>query len=139
VCIDPSVVVANIERMQGAMSMQGIGLRPHIKTHKSLRIGRLQIDAGAKGITVATVGEAEVFAEGGFDDIFLAYPAWAGGSRGKRIRELHERVSLRVGFDSVEGAEQLARATRGSRSLDVLVEVDCGARRSGVAPSEAGP
>jgi D-serine deaminase-like pyridoxal phosphate-dependent protein len=138
VCVDLSVVVANIERMQRALTARGVRPRPHMKTHKSLRVGRLQVDAGAKGITVATVGEAEVFAAGGFDDIFIAYPVWAGGSRGKRIRELHERVSLRIGIDSVEGAEQLARATRGAGPLDVVVEIDCGARRSGVEPTEAG-
>jgi D-serine deaminase-like pyridoxal phosphate-dependent protein len=139
VCLDLAVVLANVRRMQQALSAQGLRVRPHVKTHKSLRIGRLQIDAGAQGITAATVGEAEVFANGGFDDIFIAYPVWAGGSRGKRIRDLHERVSLRVGFDSIDGAEQLARAARGARPLNVLVEIDCGARRSGVPPSEAGP
>lgn len=139
VYIDLDVVRSNIAAMQGALASAGVTLRPHVKTHKSIRIGRLQLAAGAAGITVATVGEAEVFAAAGFDDIFIAYPVWAGGPRGRRIRELHERVRLRIGLDSADAAEQLARAVAGStRWLEVLVEVDCGAHRSGVDPQAAG-
>lgn len=139
VYIDLDVVRSNIAAMQAALSNAGIRLRPHVKTHKSVRIGRLQLEAGAVGITVATVGEAEVFAAAGFDDIFIAYPIWAAGPRAERIRSLHEQVKLRIGFDSAEAAERLGLAVEGSgRALEVLIEVDCGARRSGVDPRAAG-
>ena len=67
--------------MADAAAARGVALRPHIKTHKSVRLAQLQIDAGAVGVTVGTLGEAEVMAAGGMRDIFLAYPLWAAGKR----------------------------------------------------------
>lgn len=137
--VDLAVVRANIAAMQGHASRSGVALRPHVKTHKCVEIARLQIEAGASGITAGTVGEAEVFAAAGFDDIFIAYPVWAGGSRGDRIRALHRQIRLRVGLDGRVAADALAEATTGSAApLDVVVEVDCGAGRSGVPPTAAG-
>ncbi|MFF2032420.1 alanine racemase [Arthrobacter sp. NPDC058192] len=141
VFIDLSVIDANIHRMQNAISGKGLTLRPHVKSHKSVNLARRQLAAGAVGITVSSVGEAEVFAEAGFDDIFLAYTIWAGvGRRAKRILELHRGVPrFSIGVDSVAGAQQLARAAVGSeRPLRILVEIDSGARLSGVRPGEAG-
>jgi D-serine deaminase-like pyridoxal phosphate-dependent protein len=140
VYIDLDVIDLNIKRMQQSLSNSGVNLRPHMKSHKSVNLARRQLEAGAAGITVSSVGEAEVFAEAGFDDIFVAYTVWAGGLRGKRIRSLHEQVrSFSIGVDSVAGAKQLALATQGSpRPLRVLVEIDSGARRAGVPPREAG-
>jgi D-serine deaminase-like pyridoxal phosphate-dependent protein len=141
VFIDLDVVDANIKRMQAALSNSGVSLRPHIKSHKSVNLARRQLEAGAVGITVSSVGEAEVFAEAGCDDIFLAYTIWAGNPRrARRIRSLHEKVgSFSIGVDSVAGAQQLALATQGSsRPLRVLVEIDSGAHRTGVPPQEAG-
>jgi D-serine deaminase-like pyridoxal phosphate-dependent protein len=136
----PRVVVdlvrmdANIRRLQDAMDQRGIAVRPHAKTHKSVAVARRQLAAGARGITVGTIGEAEVFAAAGIDDLFLAYPIWAGGSKGDRVRALHERVpSFRIGIDSAAGARRLAEAVDGvGRPLRVLVEVDPGLHRTGV-------
>ncbi|MGN6762751.1 MAG: alanine racemase [Leifsonia sp.] len=141
VVIDLDVVDANIQRMQAAIGSRGVGLRPHVKSHKSVNLARRQLEAGAVGITVSSVGEAEVFAEAGVDDIFLAYTIWAGSARrAERILNLHERVrSFSVGVDSAAGAEQLAAATRPSQhALRVLVEIDSGAHRTGVRPEDAG-
>jgi D-serine deaminase-like pyridoxal phosphate-dependent protein len=139
VFIDLDVVDANIRRMQDALTFSGVKLRPHMKSHKSVRVARLQVEAGASGITVSSAGEAEVFADAGFDDIFIAYTVWASGARGDRIRKLHERIRLSVGVDSLAGAEQLAYAVRGvQRPLEVLIELDCGAHRTGVDPQTAG-
>jgi D-serine deaminase-like pyridoxal phosphate-dependent protein len=140
VVIDLARVEANIRRLQGAMDERAIALRPHAKTHKSVAIGRMQIEGGARGLTVGTIGEAEVFAAAGFDDLFLAYPVWAGGAKAARIRALHDALpSFAVGVDSAEGAERLAAAVRGAdRPLHVLVEVDPGLHRTGVpTPDEA--
>jgi D-serine deaminase-like pyridoxal phosphate-dependent protein len=136
----PSVVVdlvrmdANIRRLQDAMDQRGIAVRPHAKTHKSVAVARRQLAAGARGITVGTIGEAEVFAAAGIDDLFLAYPIWASGSKGDRVRALHERLpAFRVGVDSAAGARRLAEAVEGvGRPLSVLVEVDPGLHRTGV-------
>ena len=139
--IDLDIVDANARRMAGELAARGIALRPHTKTHKSVALARLQVEAGAAGITVCTLGEAEVMADGGLDDIFIAYTLWAAGPKVERLRALHERegVRLAVGLDSVAGAERLAAAIQGSgKPLPVLVEIDPGSHRTGVAPADAG-
>ena len=99
--------------MAAAMRERGVALRPHAKTHKSLEFARRQVAAGAVGLTVATIGEAEVFADGGFDDLFIAYPVIAAGPKAERLVRLAERCSLSVGADSVVGVEALAAAFAG--------------------------
>ena len=81
------VMQRNIDRMQGFAAEHNLDLRPHVKTHKCVEVGRRQVEAGAVGITAGNVGEAEVFAAAGFDDIFLAYPVWPSGTKGDRIRQ----------------------------------------------------
>ena len=132
--VDLDIVARNIERLAVGARDRGVALRPHVKTHKSVALARMQLDAGAAGITVGTVGEAEVMAAGGIDDIFIAYPVWAEGVRAERLAAVHGAVMLSVGVDSVEGAQRLARAVAGSdRPLTVVVEVDSGVRRTGIA------
>ncbi len=141
VVLDVARLDANIARLQDALDARGIALRPHAKTHKSVEVARRQLAAGARGITVGTIGEAEVFAAAGIDDTFLAYPVWAGGvSKAARLRALHEASdAFRVGIDSVAGARALGRAVAGTGGwLTVLVEIDPGNHRTGLAsPAEA--
>lgn len=139
--IDLDVVEANAARMGAAMAGRGIDLRPHVKTHKSVALAKIQMEAGAAGITVGTLGEAEVMAAGGLSDIFLAYPLWADGPKAGRLRAMHERDNLRfsVGIDSEAGARVLAAAVAGTRRpLRVLIEVDPRYHRTGVEPERAG-
>jgi D-serine deaminase-like pyridoxal phosphate-dependent protein len=121
------------------MDVRGIALRPHAKTHKSVAIGRLQLDAGARGLTVGTLSEAEVFAAAGLTDLFIGYPVVATGPKGERLRALHDRwPSIVVGVDSVMGARRLAAAIVGARAqLHVRVEIDPGNGRTGVVGPEA--
>ncbi|WP_432489582.1 alanine racemase [Kineococcus sp. SYSU DK018] len=112
----------------------GPAVRPHAKTHKCAEVARRQLAAGAVGLTVATVGEAEFFADAGCPDLFVAYPVHADADRARRLRALSERVALRVGVESVEAAELLGRAVPG---LEVVVEVDSGHHRTGVEPGGA--
>jgi D-serine deaminase-like pyridoxal phosphate-dependent protein len=137
--VDLARVAVNIERLQVEMDRRGIALRPHAKTHKSVAIARMQLAAGARGITVGTLGEAEVFVGAGIDDVFLAYPIWADGPKAGRLRALHEAApALRVGIDSIGGAERLAAAVAGgTEPLVVLVEVDPGNHRTGLGSPEA--
>ena len=132
-------VAANIDDLQRDLDARGIALRPHVKTHKSVRISRMQLDAGAAGLTVGTLGEAEVLASAGLRDLFLAYPLWAEGPKAARLRAVHESADLSVGVDSADAVERLAAAVAGTRKpLRVLVEVDSGGHRTGVAsPGEA--
>ena len=131
------VMQDNIDRMQAFGDRQGLQVRPHVKTHKCVEIGRRQLQAGAVGITAGNVGEAEVFAAAGFGDIFIAYPLWPSGTKGPRIRKLAHTTRLRVGVDNAAAIDALAEAMGDDAGrLEVVVEVDCGARRSG-APAEA--
>lgn len=137
--LDRARLAANLERAAQRAGAAGVVLRPHAKTHKSARIADLQRDAGAVGLTVATVGEAEVFADHGHDDLFVAYPLWLDVARGARVAALAERVGLTFGVDSAEGAAQAARVLGEARArVRVRVEVDSGHHRTGVAPADAG-
>lgn len=131
--VDADRLDANIATMAALATGRGLDLRPHAKTHKCLPIAERQLAAGARGLTVATVAEAEIFAAGGCSDLFLAYPVWADAARGARLRALAERVALRVGVDSAQGAAALAGAVPG---LEVLIEVDSGHHRTGVGPAD---
>ncbi|MFZ0173106.1 MAG: alanine racemase [Acidimicrobiales bacterium] len=133
--VDLDTLSANIDAMASHILSKGVALRPHAKTHKSPQIARLQIDRGARGLTVATLGEAEVFAANGFDDVFIAYPLHASGSKATRLRELAEKIALSVGVDSIDAARLLAEVA-GIGRLAVLIEVDCGQHRSGVSPED---
>jgi D-serine deaminase-like pyridoxal phosphate-dependent protein len=134
VLVDLDVLERNIGRMAARAREAGVRLRPHAKTHKCPAIARLQRAAGAWGLSVAKVSEAEVFAAAGFDDLFVAYPA-VGEDKGRRLLALADRVRLAVGVDSVEGAETLVRPFRDAgRRLDVMLKVDVGYGRVGVTP-----
>src|SRR3970282_1832058 len=85
----------------------GVRLRPHAKTHKVPEIARLQLKAGAAGLSVAKASEAEVFAAAGAADLFVAFPV-GGADKARRLLALSERARLAVGVDSLEGARTLA-------------------------------
>ena len=144
VVVDTDALDANLSEMADSAARRGLVVRPHVKTHKSAEIARRQLALGAVGITVATVGEAEAFAAAGVGDIFIAYPLWADQDRAGRLRDLATRIRLSVGVDSVAAVRELATALRGGAAVlslvpaRVLVEVDCGLRRSGVDPAGAG-
>lgn len=133
------VMQDNIDRMQVFANQHSLDVRPHVKTHKCVEIGRRQVKAGAIGITAGNVGEAEVFAAAGFDDIFIAYPVWPSGTKGLRIRKLAVTTQLRIGVDNFAAIDAIADAM-GSEAdrLQVVIEVDCGARRTGAPPEVAG-
>lgn len=137
VLIDLDRLEANVARMAGKAREAGVGLRPHAKTHKVPEIGRMQMRAGAVGLSFAKTSEAEVFAQHGFEDLFIAYPV-VSVSKAERLVALSRRVRLCVGVDSVEGADILGNVA-GSRgaTLRVSLKVDCGFHRVGVAPEDA--
>lgn len=137
--VDLDRMDAAIARMASVMAERGVDLRPHAKTHKSIEVGRRQLAAGASGLTVGTIGEAEVFAAAGLDDLFIAYPLVPLGPKAARLRDLAGRSRLRVGIDSAIGAGAVADALgTGREAVGVMIEIDSGGRRSGVAPSRAG-
>ena len=134
-----AVARRNIAAFQAYCDRQGLALRPHVKTHKLLRFARAQIEAGARGITCQKIGEAEVMADGGIDDILITYNI-LGPDKLARLRALSERVSrLSVVADNDTVVGGLSQAfAEASRPLTVLVECDTGGKRCGVqTPAEA--
>jgi D-serine deaminase-like pyridoxal phosphate-dependent protein len=128
---DLDAVERNIARVQRYCVEHGIALRPHIKTHKLPELARMQVEAGARGITCQKLGEAEIFADAGFDDILISFPI-IGPQKIARLRALAERVRLCVAVDSDEGAAALDGV-----GVDALVECDTGFGRTGVQTPEA--
>lgn len=135
--VDRARMEANARRVAEYCARHGLAWRPHVKTHKSTKVARLQLDAGARGLTVATLREAEVMSTV-TGDLLLAYPP-VGAARLARLFDLPQTVDLRVALDSTAVLEPLAVGARLSgREVGVLVEVDVGLGRVGVAgPEEA--
>jgi D-serine deaminase-like pyridoxal phosphate-dependent protein len=136
--VDLDRLGANIRRMAELASSAGVRLRPHAKTHKLIQVAKQQLAAGCDGLTVAKLGEAELLAEHGIDDLFVAYPLWGAG-KWERLCALAERAEVRVGADSYEVFEGIsaAAASRGL-SIPVRIELDTGFGRCGVqSPEEA--
>ncbi len=128
----------NIEDMAQRARKAGMALRPHVKTHKTPAITHMQIKAGADGIVCAKLGEAEVMAAAGVDDILVCYPI-VGPDKIERLLNLArwvDRVSTTVDTRTAAQALSDAAVARGQR-LDVLVEVDVGYKRTGIAPGQS--
>lgn len=138
IVIDMDQARKNIRQMQKLANECGCALRPHIKTHKMPLFARLQVENGAQGITCAKVSEAEIMADGGLDDIFIAYPM-VGAHRIRRAIALNKRIKrLILAVDSLESAQQLNDAAQAEQTcLEVRLEIDTGAGRTGVERERA--
>ena len=138
IVIDTQKALRNIHEMQSAADHCGCMLLPHVKTHKMPLFASMQLAAGAKGITCAKVSEAEVMAQGGAKDIFIAYPM-VGDFRIRRALALAARVKrLILAVDSLESALALDQAARAAGLvLEVRLEIDTGAKRTGVRKEES--
>ena len=136
--IDVDQARRNVEAMQKAADEAGCRLRPHVKTHKMPYFARMQMEAGAAGITCAKVSEAEVMASGGLDDIFIAYPM-IGTFRIQRAIALSRKIKrLVLSVDSLAGAEALSDAARqAGLKLEVRLEIDTGLKRTGIGREDA--
>jgi D-serine deaminase-like pyridoxal phosphate-dependent protein len=134
--IDEAALDRNIARMKDLTSAAGVFYRPHTKTHKSVEIARRQVDAGAVGICCAKLGEAEVMAAAGIDNILIT-TAVIGESKIGRL--IHARNSARIAVvaDNEDNIAMLGHiAQLSGQKLDVVVEIDIGQGRAGVL---AGP
>jgi D-serine deaminase-like pyridoxal phosphate-dependent protein len=134
VLIDLGRLERNIARMAQAAREMGVALRPHFKTHKTIEIARMQIEAGAVGITCAKTTEAEVLIDAGVTDVFIANEV-VGVHKVARLLNLSRRAEVSVGLDDLAQAGPLAEAFgREGRRLPVLIEVDTGLGRCGLPP-----
>jgi D-serine deaminase-like pyridoxal phosphate-dependent protein len=136
VIVDLDILEANLRSLASYCRKQGIGLRPHTKTHKSPAIAKMQIASGCRGITVAKIGEAEVMASTGLDDILIAYPLW-GTAKLERLTKLAQERRMLVSLDSLPVAQGISEAARRAGcDVNVLIEFDVGMRRCGIQSVE---
>lgn len=134
--LDLDVMEANIRRMAEKCRRAGVAWRPHSKAHKSPDIARRQLQAGALGVTCAKLGEAEVMAAGGVEDILIANQI-AGPPKVRRLVQLAQSARPMVAVDDLAQAEPIsAAAARAGVTVRVLIEVDIGMQRAGTGPGE---
>ncbi len=128
--IDEARMAQNIAHMQSRINQLGARLRPHVKTAKSLPVAQAQLAAGARGITVSTLKEAEVFFDAGISDILYAVCIVA--PKLAQARALRERgCQLKVVVDSVAAAQAIVAS---GHPFEVLIEIDTDGHRAGVKP-----
>ncbi|MFT3725662.1 MAG: DSD1 family PLP-dependent enzyme [Hyphomonadaceae bacterium] len=136
--IDLDALERNIATMAKFAKERGIALRPHAKTHKSADIANKQIAAGAVGVCCAKLGEAEAMADGGVGAILITSPVVSAPAIGRLMR-LNARIpDLRVTVDNLDNVSALAAAAKAAgKTLQVLIDIDPGIRRTGVPSPEA--
>ncbi len=144
VLVDMDKLEANIREMSQLAAEAGVRLRPHVKVHECASIARLQIEAGACGVDVGPVAQAEAMAEEGIDDINIAHPGFYGDQKFETLKRLLNKPGLRVTVvvDMVEQAEGVSQGGQAvGRKVPVLLKIDTsrdagGSQRHGVLPDE---
>jgi 3-hydroxy-D-aspartate aldolase len=134
--VDLDAFERNLQRMADFTRQAGVRLRAHAKTHKSSVIGARQVALGAVGLCCQKVSEAEILVDGGIADVLVSNEV-AGAAKLARLAALAKRAKVAVCVDDAANVAELeaAAAKAGSR-IDVLVEIDVGAKRCGIAPGE---
>ena len=136
--VDMDIFERNLHRMANFTRECGVNLRPHVKTHKVPEIAKIQMEAGAKGVCLQKLSEAEVFATHGISDIFITNEV-VGKQKYPRLARLADQIDLRLAIDNYENAVEISKACSDvGTELKVFVDVDCGMHRCGVLPIEAG-
>ncbi|MGH8432861.1 MAG: alanine racemase, partial [Solimonas sp.] len=133
--LDRAILGRNLKRMSERLREAGVMLRPHVKTAKSVKIGRMAVEGHDGRITVSTLAEARYFAEGGFKDIL--YGVGVVPSKLAAITELRRQgINLRVVTDNISVARAIAAAATNGDTFSVLIEIDSGAGRAGLVYPE---
>lgn len=135
--IDLDIMAANMASMADFCRQAGVSVRPHTKTHKTPAIARMQLDAGAIGLTCAKLGEAEVMIrEAGARDVLIANQI-VGPTKIARLVQLARKADVMVAVDDALNVAELGAAARSAGvTVRVLVEVDIGMGRCGVLPGD---
>ncbi len=134
--VDMDRVRANASDMLSRANKRGVHLRPHVKTHKTIEIARIQTEKSAGGITVSTMAEAKFFAANGFDDILYAFPITPDKFRD--AAELARVCRFSVLLDHITSAEALTRTFADSDAeIGAWIKIDTGANRAGLQPGDA--
>jgi D-serine deaminase-like pyridoxal phosphate-dependent protein len=135
--LDVGALNANIAFLAKYFSTRHCKLRPHFKSHKCTTIAKMQMNAGAVGMTCAKLGEAEVLADAGIRNILIANQI-AGALKISRLVELSRRADVMVAVDSPDNVKMLSdHASAAATRIGVLVEVDVGMGRCGVAAGQS--
>jgi D-serine deaminase-like pyridoxal phosphate-dependent protein len=135
--VDLDAMEFNLQKMASFFADKPCKLRPHFKNHKAPSLARRQLQAGAIGITCATLREAEILVQNGIDNILIANEI-AGNTKAEYLAELSKRASVVVAIDSRASVRDLAMAQTNAKSnLEVIVDIDIGLRRCGVQAGEA--
>jgi len=135
--LDADAFESNIAIMQQHLSKSGVGLRPHAKTHKCAEIAKRQLAAGAVGICCAKVSEAEALAKAGIGPILVTSPVTTRQKAARFVKLAKANPERMMVLDSVLGMELLSReAAEAGTSAKVLIDLDVGTRRTGVACGE---
>jgi D-serine deaminase-like pyridoxal phosphate-dependent protein len=138
VYIDRAVLRANVDRMAAAARAAGVALRPHAKTHKLAEVARLQLEAGAAGLTVAKGGEAQALRDAGIDASLMIAQPYVGRQKVRRQLALARRGEVIACTDSLDYARVMSEeAAAAGETLDVVLVVDTGYGRLGVSPADA--
>lgn len=128
----------NIAAMQAKVAARGVALRPHAKTHKSSDIAHRQLAAGAVGVCCAKIGEAEALAEDGVTGILITSPVAAPGAIVRLAQLAGSAIGLMATLDDPTTAQRIDTAlAEAGTTLDVIIDVDPGIRRTGVASPSA--
>jgi D-serine deaminase-like pyridoxal phosphate-dependent protein len=134
--VDLDIMERNLARVADYARGHSLRLRPHTKTHKSVRMARRQLALGAAGLTVAKVSEAEVMMAAEPGDVLVAFPI-IGHTKLARLMEIAKRTHVTVALDCTFAARQLEDAARAAQvEIGVLAEADVGLGRVGVSPGE---
>jgi len=138
VLVDMDKLEANIKEMTDLAAEAGVTLRPHTKVHECASIAKMQIEAGAHGIEVGNVDQAECMAEEGIDDIMIAHPFY-GDLKLEKLKRLISKPKLKLSIvvDMIEQAEGISQVGQAvGRKVPVLLKIDTGINRYGVLPGE---
>jgi len=140
VLVDLNRLEENIKNMSQLAAEAGVRLRPHVKVHENVSIAKIQIDAGACGVEVGAVEQAEAMAEQGIDDIVIAHPSFYGGPKGDILKKLLNQSSLKLALvvDMFEQAEIISRVAQAvGKQISVFIKIDLGrGSRFGILPGE---
>jgi len=134
--IDLDIMESNLHFMQNKADKYNVKLRPHTKTHRMPELAKIQMNEGAYGITVAKVGEAEVMADNGLTNIFIANEI-VGIAKLERIKALNRKITISIGVDNQYQIDQLEDVFKDEeKGIEVLIEIEVGENRSGVIADE---
>jgi D-serine deaminase-like pyridoxal phosphate-dependent protein len=136
VLVDLDKLEANIKEMTQVAQEAGIKLRPHVKVHESSEIAKMQIEAGACGVEVGPVGQAEALAENGIDDIIIAHPGYYGRTKFETLKRLLRRqgLKLQIVFDMYEQAASISRAGEEvGKKIPIIMKIDTNTKATGLA------